>query len=244
MGLVVDRESRLVTVDHSHNHYCVTTANGNPAVIIQEGLKITSIFTRTKGKWDKSVGDNSPMLYALKGLSNLKTRPRDIAALCVSFRQILPVFLGAGFHWDWIIPLPSSSEVCWRFANKTQKLSGIGTIQQEALLKISAKQALANVKNLRVSAKDKTKLKNGIFRFMKDYDQDAPFQIKYVDTALRHHIAPLMWGKTHPAPPPTKVLLVDDMVTSGTSLRCAAGIVAKRYPMAQIEALTIFGSSK
>ncbi|HDS1207810.1 TPA: phosphoribosyltransferase [Shewanella algae] len=244
MGLVVDKTSRLVTVDHKHNRYCVTTVNGNPSVIFQNGLKITSVFSRTKGRWDTSVGDNCPMLYALKRLNNLNTTPRDVAALCVSFRKILPVFLESGFTWDWIIPLPSSSDVCGRFAGKVHKQSSIGIIQPEALKKISAAQALADVRNLHISAKDKTKLKTSIFRFIKANGEEAPFQIKSVDTALRHHINPLIWGRCHSNTPPTKVLLVDDMVTSGTSLRCAAHVVEKRYPMAKIEALTIFGSSK
>ena len=77
MGFVVDAENRLVTVDHSHNHFCITTPEGNPVELMLGTLKVTSIFARTKGKRDKrDPGDNSPMLYVIKGLHELRTNPR------------------------------------------------------------------------------------------------------------------------------------------------------------------------
>lgn len=250
MGFVVDAVNRLVTVDHSHNHFCVTTPNGNPTTItLDNGLKVTSIFARTKGKKGKRAGiipgDNSPMLYVLKGMQNLTTRRKDVAMLCASFRQILPVYLGAGFAWDWIVPLPSSSAVCSRFADKVHKRCQIGIFQPAAITKITAQQVLNNVGQLRISAKERALLSADIRRFISHNTPQTSFQIKCATTHLRHHINPLMWGNVPlGTTPPRRVLLVDDMVTSGTSLVCAADIIKNRYPTVQIEALTLFGSSK
>lgn len=246
MGFVVDAEKRLVTVDHSHNHFCITTPEGNPVELMLGTLKATSIFARTKGKRDRSdPGDNSPMLYVIKGLDDLRTKPRDIAMLCASFRRILPAYLGNGFQWDWIVPLPSSSPVCCRFAEKVFKRTRQGACYPDALAKITAGQVLQNVGGLRISARDKTRLRGDVKRFISNHGEDAPFQIKFVNVSLRPHVNPLTWGHVPPGTnPPRSILLVDDMVTSGASLVNAEAILRHRYPHAKIEALTLFGSSK
>ena len=246
MGFNVDEERRLVSVDHSHNRFCVTTPAGNPAEIIICGLKITSIFSRTKGARNgPQMGDNCPMLYALKGLHALSTSPRDIGLLSSSFRKILPVFLANGFKWDWMIPLPSSSQLCSRFADKVQKHSDHGKCHHGALNKITAADVLQAVKNLQISAKDKNALSEDIRRFIRFNTPQTAFQIKAIKrTRLRSHINPLTWGNVDAMLAPQKILLIDDMITSGTSLVCAADIIRHRYPGAQIEALTLFGSSR
>lgn len=246
MGFVVDAEKRLVTVDHSNNHFCITTPQGNPAEITLGTLKVTSIFARTKGKRDiNTPGDNSPMLYVLKGLHDLHTRRRDIGMLYASFREILPAYVGAGFQWDWIVSLPSSSPVCSRFAERVLKHTQQGVCQHNALVKITAVEVLRSVDDLKIKAADKTVLKTDIFRFISNNGEEAPFQIKSIRRVkLRKHINPLTWGRVSATPPPRGILLIDDMVTSGASLVNAEAILKHRYPLAHIEALTLFGSSK
>lgn len=245
MGFVVDAENRLVTVDHSHNNFCITTPQGNPAVITLGTLKVTSIFTRTKGKRDKrDPGDNSPMLYVLKGLHNLQTRKRDVGTLCASFRKILPAYLGGGFQWDWIVPLPSTSTVCSRFAERVFKHTQQGVCHPNALVKITAQQVLQDVGALRIPSRDKARLRVDVKRFISNHGENAPFQIKSVNVSLRQYINPLAWGHVQATSPPRMILLIDDMVTSGSSLVNAEEILKHRYPMARIEALTLFGSSK
>ncbi|REE67454.1 hypothetical protein [Pantoea ananatis] len=246
MGFVVDAEKRLVTVDHSHNNFCITTPQGNPAEITFGTLKVTSIFARTKGKRDISApGDNSPMLYVLKGLHDLHTRRRDIGMLCASFRKILPAYVNGGFQWDWIVSLPSSSTVCSRFAEQVLKLTQQGICQHNALVKITAVEVLRSVDVLQIKSAEKTVIKTDIYRFIGNHGEDAPFQIKSIRRVkLRKHINPLTWGRVCATPPPKGILLIDDMVTSGASLVSAEAILKHRYPLARIEALTLFGSSK
>ncbi|MEY4475779.1 MAG: hypothetical protein RL248_1546 [Pseudomonadota bacterium] len=247
VGFVVDAGKRLVTVDHSHNHFCVTTLEGNPVeLMLTETLKVTSIFARTKGKRNRNdPGDNSPMLYVIKGMDKLRTNPRDIALLCASFRKILPAYVAKGFEWDWIVPLPSSSPACFRFAKKVHKQTQRGLCYPNALAKVTARQVLENINDLRIKSRDKTQVRNDIKRFISIHGENEPFQIKSVNVALRHHINPLVWGNVPLGTnPPRGILLIDDMVTSGASLVNAEAIMRHRYPNARLEALTLFGSSK
>lgn len=76
MGFNVDRVTYVVEVDDSHNDFAITSVAGNPKVENPKKLKVTGIFKRSKGtiknlrlnSKDKIHGDNSPMLYALKGV--------------------------------------------------------------------------------------------------------------------------------------------------------------------------------
>ncbi|EPN9162954.1 phosphoribosyltransferase [Escherichia coli] len=247
VGFVVDKHKRLVTVDHSHNHFCITKPEGNPVEFMQTpSLKVTSIFARTKGKRNKNdPGDNCPMLYVIKGLHQLTTNKRDIGLLCVSFRKILPVYLANGFQWDWIVPLPSSSPVCLRLANKVHKQTQRGVCHPDALIKLRAITVLQNLDALRITSSDKTRARSEVKRFIRNHGENAFFQIKSVSVDVRKHVNPLAWGSVPlGTTPPRSILLIDDMVTSGTSLVNAEAILKHRYPTAKIEALTLFGSSK
>lgn len=250
MGFVVDATNRQVTVDHSHNHFSVTTPEGNPTTIeLNNGLKVTSIFSRTKGKkakrGQKPPGDNSPMLYALKGMQNLKTTRRAVMDLNLSYRLILPTFVEAGFQWDWLLPLPSSCPLTELFSKKIATHTGIGICHNGAMLKVSAQRVLDSLDELRIRAVDRSALREDIKRFISHHSPQTAFQIKAITrTYLRTHINPLMWGRL-PAgtAPPSKILLVDDMVTTGTSLIAAYDLIKHRYPAVSMEALTLFGST-
>ena len=94
MGFNVNNDTKIVTVDHSHNNFSVTTTEGNPTTAIFNGLSVTSILQRTKGKRDKdSLGDNSPMLYALKGIGDLSTTYSSVASLLPNCFNILDQLL-------------------------------------------------------------------------------------------------------------------------------------------------------
>lgn len=247
MGFIVDAENKLVMVDHSHNNFCVTSPKGNPVIQkLNNSLKVTSIFTRTKAKRERSLlGDNCPMLYALKGMHKLKTRRRDIALLCASFHRIFPVFLNDGFVWDWIVPLPSCHPICSRFAHKVHKHSQFGIVQPKTIIKVSAEQILLNVKQLNIKSADKALLSSDIRRFIKNNCLKTDFQIKALKSHLRHHINPFIWGSVlQDTVPPSKILLIDGMITSGSSLINASNILKHHYPHVEIEALTLFSSSR
>ncbi|EFB70987.1 phosphoribosyltransferase [Providencia rustigianii] len=251
MGFVVDERNKLVEVDHSHNHFCITTAIGNPTTtLLDNNLKVTSIFARTKSRRNKHVrkpiGDNNPMLYALKGLHQVRATRRSIIDLNQSYRQILPKFLAAGFVWDWLIPLPSSSNLTALFAKKVIKHSGIGEYHHDIIIKNSAQHTLDSLYNLPIRSSERSALHEDTKRFISFNSPKTPFEIKSITRVkLRKYINPLTWGNIPSnISVPCNILLVDDMVTTGTSLMAAFKLLKQRYPIVNIEALTLFGSSK
>lgn len=251
MGFVVDENNKLVIVDHSHHHFCITTAIGNPAVsILENGLKVTSIFTRTKSRKGKNgqkpLGDNNPMLYALKGLQQLKTTKQSVKDLVLNYRQILPKFIDNGFVWDWLVPLPSSSHLTALFAKKIAKHSGIGVCHHHLIMKNSAQHVLNNLQYLKIKSSERSALREDIKRFIHFNSPHSPFQIKSITRIkLRKYINPFtLINRPDNLFIPQNILLVDDMVTTGTSLISASELLKQSYPSANIEALTLFGSSR
>lgn len=247
MGFNVDNDLRLVTVDHSHNNYAVTTVDGNPITSNYDDLSVTSVFRRTRSKRDKDMlGDNSPMLYAFKGMHDLSIGYSSVASLTGNFYTILNnFFVEKDARWDIVVPMPSSHDIANILARRVIRMGAAETLELDALKKITTNDAKMQLRDLQIASKDKTKINNFIKKFARFNGWDTNFQMKSITIPkLRKHINPVTFGRLQSRNPPKKVLLVDDMVTSGTTLSYAKQALLDRYPMAQIEALTLLGSSK
>jgi len=247
LGFNVNNDTKVVTVDHSHNNYAITSTNGNPTTTIINGLTITSILRRTKGKREKSsLGDNSPMLYAFKNIEGLSTTYSSVTSLVKNCHTILEQFIqNTEVEWDCIIPMPSSHEIANIVSKRVIRKSMTNRLEYSALKKISASDARNQLQNLNISSKEKTQLNNFIKKFAKDFSWSDDFQMKSIKAPkLRKHINPLTIGRFLISTPPRNILLIDDMITSGQTLYCAEQAIKQRYPMANISALTLLSSSK
>lgn len=247
MGFNVNKDTKLVTVDHSHNNYSVTTTEGNPTTTIFNGLSVTSILQRTKGKRGKdSLGDNSPMLYAFKGIGDLSTTYSSVSSLLPNCYEILDQFMNdSGAGWDCIIPMPSSHEIANILSKRIIRKISTSRLETNALKKVSATNAKNQIQNLNITSKDKAQLNGFIKLFAKNNSWDHDFQMKSIKRPkLRKHINPLELDILSISTPPRNILLIDDMVTSGRTLACAELAIKARYPMTNISALTLLSSSQ
>lgn len=247
MGFNVDNDSKLVTVDHSHNNYAITTIDGNPITSNYDGLTVTSVFRRTKNRRGKSdLGDNSPMLYAFKGMHGLTTQYSSVASLTKHFYKILDnFFTEENASWDIVIPMPSSHDIANILGRRVVRMGVAGKFEPSALKKITAQDAQMQTRDLRIASKDRTRINDYIKKFAKFNSWDTDFQMKSITVPkLRKYINPVTFGNLTSQMLPSKILLVDDMVTSGTTLGYAKQAIQERYPMAKIEALTLLSSSK
>lgn len=235
-----------VTVDHLKNSYAITTTNGNPVFQSFNGLQVSSIFQRTKGKRPKNLpGDNCPMLYALKGIDNLHTRHSSIVRLTPNGYNILNSILDIrGYNWDCIVPMPSSHNIANIMTKRLSKIITSGHSEYRALRKITALDAQHQVRGLTgISSKHRTQLNTFIKKFIKHHGGDADFQMKSItNPALRAHLNPLVSGSWSVQAPPRNILLIDDMVTSGSTLQSASNVIKLRYPMSNVEAITLFSA--
>lgn len=108
-----------VTIDHSHRHWLITTPEGNPTRERVGNLTIYSMFRRQKApaslnrdRKQRKLGDNCPLIYALKGKEGLTTDFSSIKALSQSFNAILEAIAQAEPDgYDLIVSMPSAHNI-------------------------------------------------------------------------------------------------------------------------------------
>lgn len=259
MGFDVDRVAKLVTVDHSHNNFATTSVEGNPRTKRYSGLCVIGTIKRNKGanrtlKKDnprqKIDGDNSPMLYALKNMDGLTTTPSDVRSLFRNVRVILDNELPThGVAFEHIITIPSShklASVVTQMTMRACKRQGYPVSKLDNVLrKSSGDDVKAQVSELRIKRPDRSGMLNNIKNFIRQHGGQTDFQIKYIQkSTLRKHVNLLSLTPGYAVDQrAVNILLVDDMVTTGSSLVAARDLVLQRYPNATIYAVCLFSAS-
>ena len=243
MGFYVT-ESGFVGVDHSIKNFGDTTVQTNPTKARTAcGLVVHSVFLRQSNRASKSdVGDNCPMIYALKGKQGLYTTKRQIHILNQSFAVILANFVTENCY-NYIIPMPSSSNISKILANRVKR-SIKHSILLDLFKKISVLDA-ANQINMSVDLEyaDKAALRMAIKRQKNTVGELGEFSLKEVKTPLRKFISPVVIHDHKELPVFTgtpKFLLVDDLFSTGTTLLAAKRAILNLYPTAHVEALCLF----
>jgi len=258
MGFDVDRVSKVVTVDHNHNSFATTSVAGNPKTKKYNNLTVIGIIKRNKGAnkvlkrehpKTKIEGDNSPMLYALKNMDGLSTTSKDARSLFRNARKILHNELPVhGIAFDYILTVPSSHKLASIVAQLItlvcRKLGHPAIPVHAVLHKASGNDVKEQVSALEIKRSDRQKVLVAVKRFIRDSGGDSDFQIKCVRMDLRKHVNLFVLGyEVSRNADPLNISLVDDMVTSGSSLISARNLVQQVYPNATIYACVLFSAS-
>lgn len=244
LGFDIDIDRRLVTVDHSHNDFCITNTEGNPSWFILNNIIVASIFSRTKGRKNPkgSLGDNSPMLYALKGIGGLKTERKEILKLYDNYREILDNIIPRIEKWDYIVPIPSSSNLVNIIASSVHKIYPFGILAKDFIRKSSLSEIMSQINNLDKTSKDKAQLRSKIKPLISQYGEDYSFQMKKINIKDRKLFNPMSASTSFIFSENPKILLIDDMITTGSSIISAKKAISKTCPGAIVNAITLFGS--
>lgn len=247
MGLVI--EGTRVLVDHASKDHLVTTPEGNPKsyrIKNKHGeLEVFSVFTRLKSSGrsrsraaqaGKPVGDNCPLIYALKGKADLSTDTNSIKLLVRSGKiivQSFPVQDG-----DVLVCAPSSHSLVSHFATLLGKQLGLSVVSG-TLAKSTIESAVEDidVAFALATSRDDRKALIGIKRKLADQKTLA---LKDIPTKYRSLIQPFVCAQQALGDEQRNLILVDDLVASGTSLIGAMNVLDARYPGRSFRAITLF----
>jgi hypothetical protein len=240
-------ENNCVYVDHKTRDYCETHDKVEPIFTTTKcGLVVYSIFLRRSNKTlKKDVGDNCPMIYALKKQQGLYTTLHQAFHFSQSSQMILNRFL-VDRSYDCVVPMPSSSNISMILAKRVIKVQGgTGFIGLDLLVKVSLEDALKQVidhENLPYEVRStlarsiRAKLKLG----------DSKLSLKEIKPEFRKYLTPIKRSSTdfrqsHMISP-QKILLVDDLLSTGVTLIHAKQLLQSMFPHAEIEALCLFSA--
>lgn len=245
MGLRIDNATNEVIVDHAVQEHLHTTDSGNPVRgAVVGGMHVDSIFRRKKasGKMQRDrstrfLGDNCPLIYALKQKEGLWVSRSSIKALNVYMPQIVSdVCIPLNGQVTCIVTIPSQYPLVEILAKRISKHLGVpvlsGVLRKSTFLQASrrAEALLGNRGALAaagLSRRDETRLRNVMKEGMRQ--AAAPYSSKDVKTHLRQHFDPLRLAGGGALPSPhDRVLLVDDLLATGETLLAAAALLQAR----------------
>lgn len=226
-----------------------------PKVISQNGLSMHSLFSRLNATGHKrdntrsEYGDNSPYIYALKGLDGLSVCPETAEEMLVVEKRLVGIFKKHCPEFDMIIPAPSGYSIATDLAQRVSCAYNNTPIAENYLQKASIASVLRQLDEIttdvvpnaaiqHIRKQTKIQLKEG------GGDSDQSFSIKRVFTKYRKYISPITLNESLElkTPDPQRTLLIDDQLSSGTTLLSAQEAMLSLYPDVKIEALALFGA--
>ncbi len=246
MGFVI--KDGVVLVDHSHNKFAVTTVKNNPTNSCDSGLTVHSAFLRTrtrirKKRGERVAGDNCPFIYALKAKDGLTTTMREVHKLNLNLIEIIGSFLECSGGWEMIIPLPSSHNISRILANRLHRPLIGSYLYNDLLRKKNILEARAEIKASGATVEEKRYFENQLRLQRKLVGWAGSYSLKNIEVSKRGLLGPLVVNKVPKSVKPSNILLVDDVMSSRTTLCHAKRIVQELYPEAKIEAFCLFSTS-
>lgn len=254
MGLEI--KDNFVFFDKNSKKHLNTELNDNPSKskISLNGydINLISVFTRLKASSDerrdrnqKRVGDNCPLIYALKGKENLYTDNRTVHEIIKCGKEIIKNTneindLGENLA---LLCTPSSHQIVKYIAIRLSRIKK-SKVYFDIFNKTSLDTAVAELQKSHDKETDRrlkkdflntiTKLK----RIRYDSGCDIPVPLKEVPTHLREYISPI--HSLNYVPPEDNLIIVDDLVASGSTFLSAANLLRNAKPSAEILCLSLF----
>jgi hypothetical protein len=226
-------ENNVVIVDHSVNEHLETTVSNNPTTDWIDGLPVYGIFQRkfhsaklSRGRRSKTLGDNCPLIYALKGKDDLTVEFSSIKSLNENIPTIIQnVLTSIGDNFDAVVAMPSSSPLSAILAKRLSRASGRPHFC-DMFSKTTNAAAMANVTYLLNQSKhpfpkrDDVDVRNAL-QFLSRISHEL-YAAKNIKTHIRKYFTPLAINAV-PAQlgADSRILLVDDLLATGETLRAA-----------------------
>jgi hypothetical protein len=238
VGIIV--ENKVVRFDPYSNGLINNQISDNPVVQHVNGMDVYTIFRRVRTK--DAPGDGNPLIHALKGAQGYSIDRANIVAFMPSFRGILAK-LTPHCQADYVIPVPSRSKVAHMCAKRVGGYTG-GKVEGSLLQKKMHRDVCSDLDLLLRSTPIHKQDKRDLASVRRDLGRSSStyFSMKNIDLPLRKYFAPFKVAKVAQIPAGCSVLLVDDLLSTGTSLQCAKQLLAL-HGITDVRFLCLFSST-
>jgi len=226
MGIDIEADG-TIRFNGGHERLLNTSTDKNPSIRIIKGLWIQSVFRRVQTSGD--IRDGNPFIYALKDKNGYKIDLRELWKFRKNFLAILEKAL-LEIDVDYVIPMPSGHRVASYLAFQVAKRhDGLPTVISHALRKRTVGEMLeAYADTIPNAGKHKTREYKSQIRKWRKMPSGTFVSMKEVDNSVRNFFHPLALSPGVGDLSGKRVLLVDDLLSTGSTLKCAQALVEEK----------------
>lgn len=230
MGINVSK-NKVVSLTDAHERLVVTALDKNP-VEYDLGLEklLTAVFQRKKAR--NRAGDGNPLIYALKNMHKFSISEEDRALLQRTMTAIVKRHYQDEV-FDNILPLPSSKPVALWVAQACQDALDV-PIERNAFIKATNANVLGQLQGV-----DGLQEIIELRKLLEANKPNATFVMKELSQFQREFVEPI---RVNPFFIPSgRVLVVDDLVSSGSTFKSAYKSLKSKCTNLEIECLSLLG---
>jgi hypothetical protein len=239
VGIIVDA-GKSVIYDGQSNNLINNCVKDNPIMQRVDGMVVYSVFRRVRS--NTSTGDGNPLIHALKSARGYSIDLPNILSFLPEFYAVVEK-VSHHCQADHVIPVPSRSKVAEMFAKRISRHTS-SEFHKAVLQKKTHRDICIDIDLLirsgnlhRVEEKLLGDVRRQIAR-----SPSAYFEMKLVDQRFRKYFSPFKTKNPVSVPAGSSVLLVDDLLSTGTSLRCAKDLLA-HHGVTDVKFLCLLGST-
>ncbi len=224
MGIEVSA-TKAVSINDQHENGVDTSVQGNPTLGRLKAIPLIHVFRRNlKGR--RQDDDGNPLIHALKGRRGFTITQFWEQQLMTRARRILGEVTEHLQGFDHCMPMPSSSPFCAKFAAEVAEVAGAPLLPPTFLRKKRVGEVLlelaANPPRLRPALRGPY---TSQLHAWQGLDAIADYQAKDVPLNLRHLVGPFAIQGTPPNLAGQRILVVDDLFATGSSMLAAREIL-------------------
>jgi Phosphoribosyl transferase domain len=216
--------TKYVAFDDSHHKRIDTSLDRNPTISTVSGLSVRHIFRRNRtGDKDR---DGNPLIYAMKGMNGYKILPLHKGQFMARARQVVESFI-ANIDADWIMPLPSNYSLCGDVADLICEVTAVPCLSPDFIRKKSVQEMLSQYGDTvpdTLTPRDSRFYKAQMATW-RDMGPARHVSMKEINTAIRHCFDPLTLSGEAPDVVGSRVVIVDDLMSTGASLTSAVNLL-------------------
>ena len=238
MGIRVDN-AKVVSINDAHQEGVDTSLENNPTSSVPKGLRVHHIFSRN-GKGQRR-DDGNPLIHALKQQRGFTVTEHWKSQLCNRGRIIVGSIPEELSGFDYCLAIPSSSAFCGECANLVSGTLGVPVMGEVPFRKKHVGEMLADVAvappRMKLGMRDKYTTQLNTWQ---SADPKAICHAKSVDTSIRSLFQFLTLIDGAPDIANRRLIVVDDIISSGSSLLSAREILVNQL-CAEMVGVTFLG---
>jgi hypothetical protein len=203
-----------------------TRVKNNPIVETVNGFNVVSIFRRVRSR--THVADGNPLIYALKKTNGYSIDLQNILKFMPEFDSIVGSMKNF-YAPNFVVPIPSASIVSEMFAKRIGRAFE-AKVESEWLQKKFNRDVCRDIDHLirtkQVAPRDQRELRT--VRATLGRSLSSKFTMKALSAPLRAYVEPFKLSNSGAIPNTGAVVLVDDLLSTGSSLLCAKQLLESR----------------